>query len=67
MMMVTSTPNPRPFVEMPQHQIKGEWGDSKYPMVPGHEIVGVISAVGAEVTKFKVGDKAGVGVFVDSW
>lgn len=36
-------------------------------MVPGHEIVGVVSAVGAEVTKFKPGDKAGVGVFVDSW
>lgn len=35
-------------------------------MVPGHEIVGIVAAVGPEVIKFKVGDKAGVGVFVDS-
>lgn len=37
-----------------------------YPIVPGHEIVGVVSAVGSNVTKFKVGDKVGVGCFVDS-
>lgn len=49
------------------HQIKNEWANSQWPMVPGHEIVGIVAAVGAEVTKFKVGDKAGVGVFVDSW
>jgi uncharacterized zinc-type alcohol dehydrogenase-like protein len=48
------------------HQILNEWGDSKYPMVPGHEIVGEVSQVGSEVKTFKVGDKAGVGVFVDS-
>ena len=48
------------------HQARGEWGNSVYPMVPGHEIVGRVSAVGDKVTKFKVGDLAGVGCMVDS-
>jgi uncharacterized zinc-type alcohol dehydrogenase-like protein len=48
------------------HQVRDEWGGSMYPMVPGHEIVGRVSAVGSEVTKFKAGDLAGVGVMVDS-
>ena len=48
------------------HQVRNEWGGSKYPMVPGHEIVGRITAVGANVTKFKVGDLAGIGCLVDS-
>ena len=48
------------------HQTRNEWGQSMYPMVPGHEIVGQVTAVGAEVTRFKVGDLAGVGVMVDS-
>jgi len=48
------------------HQAKGEWGNSIYPMVPGHEIVGRVTQTGAEVTKFKEGDIAGVGCFVDS-
>lgn len=48
------------------HQAKGEWGNSTYPMVPGHEIVGTVSQVGDAVTKFKVGDIAGIGCFVDS-
>ncbi|THK35224.1 NAD(P)-dependent alcohol dehydrogenase [Ensifer sp. MPMI2T] len=48
------------------HQARNEWGNSTFPMVPGHEIVGIISAVGSKVTKFKVGDRAGVGCFVDS-
>jgi uncharacterized zinc-type alcohol dehydrogenase-like protein len=48
------------------HQARNEWGNSIYPMVPGHEIVGKVKAVGSEVTKFKVGDLAGVGVMVDS-
>lgn len=48
------------------HQARDEWGGSVFPMVPGHEIVGRVKAVGAEVTKFKVGDLAGVGVMVDS-
>jgi uncharacterized zinc-type alcohol dehydrogenase-like protein len=48
------------------HQARNEWGNAIYPMVPGHEIVGHVTAVGAEVTKFKVGDLAGVGVMVDS-
>lgn len=48
------------------HQAKDEWGGSKYPMVPGHEIAGVVSFVGSDVKKFKVGDRVGVGCFVDS-
>jgi len=48
------------------HQIRDEWGGAIYPMVPGHEIVGKISKIGAAVKKFKVGDLAGVGCFVDS-
>lgn len=48
------------------HQAKGEWGNSTFPMVPGHEIVGRVSRVGSGVTKFTVGDIAGVGCFVDS-
>jgi alcohol dehydrogenase (NADP+) len=45
---------------------RSEWGHSVYPLVPGHEIAGIVSAVGAEVTKFSVGDRAGVGCLVDS-
>ncbi|WP_067971213.1 NAD(P)-dependent alcohol dehydrogenase [Mycolicibacter icosiumassiliensis] len=48
------------------HTVKGEWGRPRYPVVPGHEIAGVVTAVGSEVTKFKVGDHVGVGCFVDS-
>jgi uncharacterized zinc-type alcohol dehydrogenase-like protein len=48
------------------HMARNEWGFSQYPMVPGHEIAGVVSAVGSKVTKYKVGDQAGVGCFVDS-
>jgi uncharacterized zinc-type alcohol dehydrogenase-like protein len=48
------------------HQARDEWGGSIFPMVPGHEIAGVVSAVGNKVTKYKVGDKVGVGCFVDS-
>ncbi len=48
------------------HQVRNEWGGSIYPMVPGHEIVGRVTAVGAGVAKFKVGDLAGIGVMVDS-
>ena len=48
------------------HQVRDEWGGSRYPMVPGHEIVGRITAVGAHVKAFKVGDLAGVGCMVDS-
>ena len=48
------------------HMVRSEWGPSVYPIVPGHEVVGTITEVGVEVTKFKVGDLAGVGVFVDS-
>ena len=48
------------------HQARDEWGGATFPMVPGHEIAGIVTAVGASVTKFKVGDKVGVGCFVDS-
>lgn len=48
------------------HQARDEWGGSQFPMVPGHEIAGVVRAVGAKVTKYKVGDQVGVGCFVDS-
>ncbi|HEX4923671.1 MAG TPA: NAD(P)-dependent alcohol dehydrogenase [Bdellovibrionales bacterium] len=48
------------------HQARDEWGGSIYPMVPGHEIAGVVSRVGAQVTKFRAGDKVGIGCFVDS-
>ena len=48
------------------HQARGDWGNSMYPMVPGHEIVGRIAQVGKNVSRFKVGDYAGVGCMVDS-
>jgi alcohol dehydrogenase (NADP+) len=48
------------------HQARNEWGNAMYPMVPGHEIVGIVRAAGSGVTKFKAGDRAAVGVFVDS-
>ena len=48
------------------HQARGEWGNSRFPMVPGHEIVGRVAKVGAHVTRWKVGDNVGVGVFIDS-
>jgi alcohol dehydrogenase (NADP+) len=48
------------------HQVRNEWGNSIFPMVPGHEIVGRISKVGSEVKKFRVGELAGVGCLVDS-
>lgn len=48
------------------HQAREEWGPAIFPMVPGHEIAGIVTAVGANVTKFKIGDRIGVGVFVDS-
>ncbi len=48
------------------HQVRDEWGGAIFPMVPGHEIVGRVAAVGAGVTRHKVGDAVGVGCFVDS-
>ena len=47
-------------------QVRDEWGGSKFPMVPGHEIVGRVSRVGQGVKKFRTSDLAGVGCFVDS-
>ncbi|KTD58021.1 oxidoreductase, Zn-dependent and NAD(P)-binding [Legionella sainthelensi] len=48
------------------HLVRGEWGGSIFPMVPGHEIIGLVSQIGSSVTQFKVGDRVGVGCFVDS-
>lgn len=48
------------------HQVRSEWGGTIYPCVPGHEIVGRVSAVGGEVSKFAMGDLVGVGCMVDS-
>ncbi len=48
------------------HQVRDEWGGSTFPMLPGHEITGVVAAVGSKVTKFRVGDHVGVGCMVDS-
>ncbi|XP_028114928.1 probable mannitol dehydrogenase isoform X2 [Camellia sinensis] len=48
------------------HTIKNEWGNTNYPSLPGHEIVGVVTEVGSKVQKFKVGDKVGVGCLVGS-
>jgi alcohol dehydrogenase (NADP+)/uncharacterized zinc-type alcohol dehydrogenase-like protein len=48
------------------HTIKGHWGKQQYPQVPGHEIAGIVTAVGKNVSKFNVGDKAGVGCMVNS-
>ena len=48
------------------HQVAEEWGPAIFPMVPGHEIAGVVTSIGSKVSKFSVGDRIGVGVFVDS-
>lgn len=48
------------------HQARNEWGGSTFPMVPGHEIAGRVARVGSAVTRYKPGDRVGVGCFVDS-
>lgn len=48
------------------HHSRDDWGRANYPMVPGHEIVGRVTAVGAEVSRFRVGDRVGVGCMVDA-
>lgn len=48
------------------HQVKNEWGGARFPMVPGHEIVGRVSMIGDAVTLFKIGDRVGIGCFIDS-
>jgi alcohol dehydrogenase (NADP+) len=48
------------------HTVKAEWGEPNYPVVPGHEIAGVVTAVGSDVSKHKVGDHVGVGCMVNS-
>ena len=48
------------------HSVRNDWGGAKYPLVPGHEIIGRVTAVGSAVTRFQVGDRVGVGCMVDS-
>ncbi len=48
------------------HQVGDEWGGSIFPMVPGHEITGIVSKIGSKVTRYKIGDRVGVGCFVNS-
>ncbi|KAK9320195.1 chaperonin 10-like protein [Lipomyces orientalis] len=48
------------------HHVRNDWGTEVYPLVPGHEIIGKVSRVGVDVTKFKVGDSVGIGCMVDS-
>lgn len=48
------------------HQVSDEWGGSAFPMIPGHEIAGIVSQVGTNVSHYKVGERVGVGCFVDS-
>ena len=48
------------------HSAREEWGPARFPMVPGHEIVGEVTAIGSAVNKFSVGQKIGVGVYIDS-
>ncbi|HYN29820.1 MAG TPA: NAD(P)-dependent alcohol dehydrogenase [Dermatophilaceae bacterium] len=48
------------------HQVREEWGTASFPMVPGHEIAGVVTEVGSAVTRRRVGDRVGVGCMVDS-
>ncbi len=48
------------------HTARDEWGAAHYPLVPGHEIAGIVAEVGSDVTKYAVGDRVGVGCFVDS-
>lgn len=48
------------------HTVRGEWGEQHYPLVPGHEIVGVVAAVGEDVSAHAVGDRVGVGCLVNS-
>jgi len=48
------------------HTARSEWGPARYPLVPGHEIAGIVGKVGSAVTDFAVGDRVGVGCFVDS-
>jgi uncharacterized zinc-type alcohol dehydrogenase-like protein len=48
------------------HSVRNEWGNAVYPMVPGHEIIGRVTAVGNDVSRFKAGQRVGVGVIIDS-
>lgn len=48
------------------HTVSGDWGPQQYPLVPGHEIAGIVAEIGSEVTKHKVGDRVGVGCLVNS-
>lgn len=64
--LAATRPSSRRICHSDLHTARGEWEGTLYPCVPGHEIVGRVTAVGAEVTKFKIGDIAGVGCMVGS-
>jgi alcohol dehydrogenase (NADP+) len=48
------------------HKGRSEWGDLNFPLVPGHEIIGLVVETGSNVSRFAVGQRVGVGVYVDS-
>ena len=48
------------------HTARNDWGWTRYPIVPGHEIIGRVVAIGSQVSRFKVGDRVGVGCMVDA-
>ena len=48
------------------HQVRNEWGASTFPMIPGHEIAGIVTGVGSKATRYQIGDRVAVGCFVDS-
>lgn len=48
------------------HTVKSEWGRTRYPIIPGHEIAGIVTEIGSQVSRFQIGDRVGVGCFVDS-
>ena len=48
------------------HQVNNEWSISTFPLVPGHEITGIVTGVGAKATRYKLGDRVGIGCIVDS-
>ncbi|CAF4934734.1 unnamed protein product, partial [Rotaria magnacalcarata] len=48
------------------HEAQNDWNVAKYPMVPGHEITGIVEQVGSDVKRFQIGDPVGVGCLVDS-
>jgi uncharacterized zinc-type alcohol dehydrogenase-like protein len=48
------------------HHVRGDWKKETYPLVPGHEIAGIVSEIGSKVSKYQIGDRVGVGCMVNS-